>query len=401
MTTWSRVAGRLSVADRQPLAIEKSGFEDVMGSIDLAPIISGAFDAALREDLWEAWSEDLFSALGGSGGLFGLHDADNIELTRIISMAAPARSIDEYKAGYYQFDPQIPYVASLSGRSIYISSSDVEVEDKNIADYLKWQDSIACMSYFQTAVMPIAQSSFRVSICFHKTRQLGPVTPDQNRALRRIAPQLEHVFELAFRHNELIQQAFWDGILIGRSNQIAFLLDERGKVIRHTDAAQSLIARRDGIDIVRGNLSSFIPAEAVVLQDTIARAIRLVAPVAGSMRISRRSGKLPLIAVCYPLQRSSRMMAPLEAAALMTMVDPHATGRSPLEHYRAAFGLTVREAEFAAAMLAGHSVESAAALLAISQPTARSHLQQLFRKTGVDRQAALIRLLTIVGRDIS
>lgn len=368
-----------------------------MRGIDIPSIVSGAYDAALREELWTAWSEELFLALGGSGGLFGVHDTTNSELIRIISMAAPARSIDEYKSGYFQFDPQIPIVSRLSEPGVYVSSSRVEAEEKEVADYLKWQDDIAQMSYFQTAVMELGDSPYRASICIHKTRQLGPVTSDENRALRRIAPQIERALELAFRHNEMLQSAFWDGILVGHADQIAFLLDEHGRVLRQTDAADALIERRDGIDIVGRRLAPSLVAEAATLDTVVIGALKRAEPIAGSIRISRPSGKRPLILVCYPLQRRSRMVAPLEAAALVTIIDPQCCRRYRTDLHRQAFGLTTREAEMAAAILAGHSAESAAASLGISIATARTHLRRLFEKTETSGQAALVRRIISVG----
>ncbi|WP_375402289.1 helix-turn-helix transcriptional regulator [uncultured Sphingomonas sp.] len=86
------------------------------------------------------------------------------------------------------------------------------------------------------------------------------------------------------------------------------------------------------------------------------------------------------------------MLAPLEAAALVTIVDPIAARRGPAL-YAQAFGLTPREAELAGALMAGHSVESAAAALAMSVATARIHLRRLFSKTDTTRQAELMRLL--------
>jgi len=40
----------------------------------------------------------------------------------------------------------------------------------------------------------------------------------------------------------------------------------------------------------------------------------------------------------------------------------------------------------------GMTVREAAAALGISEPTAKTHLQKLFQKTGTDRQADLMRL---------
>jgi DNA-binding CsgD family transcriptional regulator len=60
----------------------------------------------------------------------------------------------------------------------------------------------------------------------------------------------------------------------------------------------------------------------------------------------------------------------------------------------AVYDLTDAESRLASALSAGHSIESAAAKLGIQMATARSQLKSVFRKTRVNRQQDLVRLIT-------
>jgi DNA-binding CsgD family transcriptional regulator len=60
----------------------------------------------------------------------------------------------------------------------------------------------------------------------------------------------------------------------------------------------------------------------------------------------------------------------------------------------AAFGLTGAEARVLAGLLSGRTLVETAAALGISTSTAKSHLENIFMKTGVSRQAELVRLAT-------
>jgi DNA-binding CsgD family transcriptional regulator len=60
----------------------------------------------------------------------------------------------------------------------------------------------------------------------------------------------------------------------------------------------------------------------------------------------------------------------------------------------AAFGLTPAETRLLASMFAGRSLAETAATLCITRPTAKTHLEHIFLKTGVTRQAELMRLWT-------
>jgi DNA-binding CsgD family transcriptional regulator len=60
----------------------------------------------------------------------------------------------------------------------------------------------------------------------------------------------------------------------------------------------------------------------------------------------------------------------------------------------AAFGLTPAETKVLASLFAGRTLAETAATLGITRPTAKSHLEHIFLKTRVTRQAELMRLWT-------
>jgi DNA-binding CsgD family transcriptional regulator len=62
----------------------------------------------------------------------------------------------------------------------------------------------------------------------------------------------------------------------------------------------------------------------------------------------------------------------------------------PIDLLRSHFGLTPAEARLALHLVAGETLRSAEAKLSISYETARTHLKNIFDKTGTCRQAELI-----------
>ncbi len=60
----------------------------------------------------------------------------------------------------------------------------------------------------------------------------------------------------------------------------------------------------------------------------------------------------------------------------------------------AAFGLTPAETRLLASLFAGRTLAETAATLGITRTTAKTHLEHIFLKTGVTRQAELMRLWT-------
>jgi DNA-binding CsgD family transcriptional regulator len=60
----------------------------------------------------------------------------------------------------------------------------------------------------------------------------------------------------------------------------------------------------------------------------------------------------------------------------------------------AAFGLTAAETKVLAGLCAGRTLIETAGALDITRPTAKTHLEHIFLKTGLTRQAELMRLWT-------
>jgi DNA-binding CsgD family transcriptional regulator len=62
----------------------------------------------------------------------------------------------------------------------------------------------------------------------------------------------------------------------------------------------------------------------------------------------------------------------------------------PIDLLRCHFGLTPAEARLALHLVAGETLRSAEAKVSISYETARTHLKNIFNKTGTCRQAELV-----------
>jgi DNA-binding CsgD family transcriptional regulator len=79
--------------------------------------------------------------------------------------------------------------------------------------------------------------------------------------------------------------------------------------------------------------------------------------------------------------------------ALVLLHDPARHVVHPIKRLRALFGLTEAEALLARGLLDGRRLAEIAASRDVSVETVRTQLRSLFRKTGVSRQADLMRML--------
>jgi len=79
--------------------------------------------------------------------------------------------------------------------------------------------------------------------------------------------------------------------------------------------------------------------------------------------------------------------------AVLLVSDPEHQALPSAQTIGQLFELTEAEARLALALAEGHRVEDAAAGLGITTNSARTYLKRIFGKTGVGRQAELIRLI--------
>jgi DNA-binding CsgD family transcriptional regulator len=200
---------------------------------------------------------------------------------------------------------------------------------------------------------------------------------------------------------------YWQGQTDGQREPMA-LLDTAGRVIRTTlaldealyhrhGAGAALTLRDDTVDGSSRRLCTAIRIDQPALDAAIARAVRAVAPVAAAARCPRRDGGAAVVVTLQPLPRGSRLTHADGAAATLTLIDPLARPPAAMTLWREAFDLTPSEAAVAALLVAGHSLESAAATRGSRAATLRVHLRHVFAKTSTARQSDLVALLLRMG----
>lgn len=362
---------------------------------ELAALVDGAYAAALDGE-WGAWTARIMAAFGSAGGLFVPIGPDGVAVDRAIGVWPSPRSAEEYLGEWYRFDPQVPAVMRLERSTVYLETDHLDENDPGTAAYMRWQRDRG-FDHHMTAVGFLGEGRHRCALSMHRRTGHEQFSGEEQAALRTLVPELERAWALGFRHAELLAQSFWNGVVAQNDGRAIMLLDERGRMVRATESALSLCDVRDGLTLAGGRLRARDPEDDVRVQAAIDRAVRGEDTGAGTVRIARSAGRPPLLATVYPLPRSRRLLAPFEAAALVTIVDPARSPASPVARLRRAFGLTEKEAELAALLGTGHSVEAASGQLAIAISTARLHLRRIFAKTDTSRQAELVLLLARLG----
>lgn len=219
------------------------------------------------------------------------------------------------------------------------------------------------------------------------------------RFCRRLLPHLRRAVELRARQargeaERELHAAVGERLRIG-----VIALDAQGRIASCNGVAAQLLAARDGLAACAGRLRATHLADDGKLQKLIAAGLgTATVPVQGRALALTRSndggcGGFGLLLRRLPRSATLALVdASLPRLALFIRDSRHEPEPAP-DLVGRLFGLTPAESALALLLAGGASLDEAAARLDIRITTARAHLRAIFQKTGVSRQAMLVRLL--------
>ena len=175
-----------------------------------------------------------------------------------------------------------------------------------------------------------------------------------------------------------------------------YLTDTDGQIDYMNRAAKQQIDTPNGL---RSENNQLLPTDRTA-RDAFKRALKTASPRQGHEHISPKVVPLPaknspgLIAIILPLDSSElkSVCGTVTATAAILVQDSAAIPLSTAEAFAELYGLTKSELRVLLAMRPGQSLRQAAETLTISEPTARTHLQHIYAKTGTSKHAELLYL---------
>ena len=168
-----------------------------------------------------------------------------------------------------------------------------------------------------------------------------------------------------------------------------------GQLLLANRTAEQILKTRDGLELtptgsVRTSLKSTPSLNA--LMESVAKPGNAGARDS-VLPVRRPSGKRPLTAVVRAVEEAPTNGDAMAPATLLFILDPEIPVETVEAELRQLYGLTSTEACLANLLMEGKALDECCTLLGIRRSTARTHLQHLFEKLGVQRQSELVSLL--------
>ncbi len=356
---------------------------------NLQKLIDGAYAAALDDNLWRDWSEEMTCEFRAQGVMFWVVDSAKGEIRRShinFRHGDLSRTLEEYGSEFGRKDFRLRKVAASSTSEIF-SDQDIDLQKATDRDFIRWQlDRVKTCHYLAATVALPGELKAGVSV--HRTPDAGAFSKADRKHLEAMFGQFSQAVRLGMHHHELMQAAWWDGLQSECSDAV-FLLDERGQVVRFSRQGDQLM-QNDAVSIQCGSLICRNFNDSSRLRTIIARALDKENALAGATTLNSATGSAPYRVVVTPLSRQKRYLAPFEAAAIVRVINPMEPSPVSLKAVQDLYGLTGAEARLAAALVEGHSLASAAAQFGVAVGTVRTQLKSTFLKVGVNRQQELV-----------
>lgn len=175
------------------------------------------------------------------------------------------------------------------------------------------------------------------------------------------------------------------------------ILDEHGEVMHRNSIADDIFDEGDGLRLVTGTLSASFSSERHEIRHLIGEALKrgvsAERPEDKVVAVTRPSGRTNLGVLVHAIPMSTWSQGKKRPAVAIFLRDPERLVSSSRETTERLFGLTTAEARLANHLANGRTLDEAAEILNIKRNTARAQLRSIFSKTGVTRQAMLVRML--------
>jgi DNA-binding CsgD family transcriptional regulator len=361
-------------------------------------VVGAIYDCALDPALWPEAMREVCQAADFCAGLIAvqdlgtgagrLHQSWNISqewLDRIVVYGPEiAGWVRGFPERYLRPLDEPAVVTRLVGREVIDSSRY----------YNEWLKPHRIIDAVQLAVL--RQNDRIGSLSLSRHENSGVVGEREVAILRLLSPHIRRAIAIS---DTIDMQTMAIGTFEASLDLIAVgvvLVDARAAIIHANRAARAMLAAGSPIRSDRGELRTLMPEATAALQAAIAKGVANDAAIGGAgigIPAPQSDGAPALIHVLPLIHGDVRgRVAPRASAALfITPAAGNAIDDSSAA-LAALFDLTAAERRTLERIIAGDTLAEAAQALDVAITTVRTHLAHIFDKTGVSRQADLIRL---------
>lgn len=357
-----------------------------------AGLVSRIYDAVFMPELWSDLAADVTDAVGGAQVMLGVQDFQAGHL-RVVAPRMDPSDLDTYQVHWGASDLlwQRTNGAQI-GLILHAEAFVPKDEMIRTGIYNDWHRPMGlgvaglgvnlATGQGMPAVFGVKRAARRDSF---ESAELALFT--------RLAPHMIRATQLQLRLHHLALREELALAGLDRQDEGVILLDSDMAVLHVNSFAREILDARAGLSLNGAKLYTNGPSGSALRR----LCLRAAQGTGGGLRIER-DPHAPLEIIATPWPRAASGWDPgwlglRRPAVALIITDALRMARRQQERLCRRYGLTPTEARLALEIAQGHGRVAAAARLGISVGTVRTHLERIFAKTGVHRQAELARLV--------
>lgn len=367
-------------------------------------LIGAIYDCALDPSRWESALGEMVSAFGCHNALLSLTDMryDRLLLTRSFGM-----NEDWWKAFQEKHVPEV--AAQLSSIIATWPTDKPFVMSRDLAPTIVEGSSYIESGFKAEGIVDVLQCFLIGSpkrfagLALGRSEHQGCFSDREAQLAELLLPHLRRAVLISdLLDVRAIERTHFSAALDGLRCAV-LLTDANGKIIHVNRSAEQMLQGATAIKDQRG----FLKAVLTPASRELSEAIRLAAneglgigKKGLAVRLSE-DGSFPVLAHVLPLTVGELRTRFEPAAAAAVFIRNRESARDSAEVLAATYQLTPAETRVLSCLLSGRTVGESAGELRVGVETVRTHLDGIFRKTGVGRQQDLLLLASQLSPPIS
>lgn len=361
---------------------------------EFSDLVAGIYDAAIDTSLWVGVLERIATFVQGSTAGLLSKNAISQESDVHYSFGVEERYLQSYRETYWRFDPLAPLtfseVGEVSSRSDFVSEAEF-LEGRFYREWVKPQgwidaanvvldrqaDSFALLSVIRSEAQGLVDEEIR--------HRIGLLVPHLRRSVL-----IAHLLDRAERRSATLEE------LIDTLSAGVFLLDAGGALVHSNRAGRQMLDQGKPVRPAARGLTATSRAAA----KDLAAAITAAAKGDEAMGLLGMASPLleedgtTFVAHVLPMGAGGSRGRVGSGVAVALFVQQATVSRPAIPKVIAnAYGLTPAELRVLLQTSEVSGIVDLAHALGVSEATVKTHLNRLYAKTGLSRQAELVRLV--------
>jgi len=320
-------------------------------------------------------------------------DENHADTPLTVQLADPNDwQIDVYREQFFALDP---FINLPAGKVFTLRELLPDAELRASEYYHQYLEPAGVLHILGADIG--APGDFQARLRFSRGPDEPPFTANDKAICALLVPHLERAIAIHARLNRTESERDLFAGAVAQLDVGTILLDEHGRFLKANAPATQILSEKDGLQVTQQQLELATRQRSQELQQIIRRVLasahRNEAAVVQVLRVPRPSGRADLGLMVRLVPQYEWAEGHSSPAVAIFITDPEQAGAASQQTLTQLFGLTRAEATLATLLTRGLALQEAATELNISPHTARAQLRSIFSKTGVTRQAELIRLL--------